>query len=147
MQIVRSVGAAGAHTRTKRRVLVPTMGALHRGHGELIRIAREVVGSDGEVAVSIFVNPLQFGPSGDYEKYPRRETEDEEFCREAGVNILFRPRRARCRPRSAADRGPAIFAASAPWSRNFFICSHRTRRCLAKKIFNSSPSFDGWCAI
>jgi pantoate--beta-alanine ligase len=67
------------------------MGALHRGHGELIRIAREAAGQDGEVAVSIFVNPLQFAPGGDYEKYPRPETEDDDFCREAGVDILFRP--------------------------------------------------------
>jgi pantoate--beta-alanine ligase len=67
------------------------MGALHRGHVELIRIAREVAGEAGEVAVSIFVNPLQFAPGGDYEKYPRPETEDEEICRSAGVDILFRP--------------------------------------------------------
>jgi pantoate--beta-alanine ligase len=67
------------------------MGALHRGHGELIRIARDAAGSDGEVAVSIFVNPMQFAPGGDYEKYPRPETDDDEFCRNAGVDILFRP--------------------------------------------------------
>jgi pantoate--beta-alanine ligase len=67
------------------------MGALHRGHGELIRIAREAVGKNGEVAVSIFVNPLQFAPGGDYEKYPRPEEADDEFCRDAGVDILFRP--------------------------------------------------------
>lgn len=70
---------------------MPTMGALHRGHLELIRIAREAAGNAGEVAVSIFVNPLQFGPGGDFEKYPRPETDDEEFCRSAGVDILFRP--------------------------------------------------------
>jgi pantoate--beta-alanine ligase len=67
------------------------MGALHRGHGELIRIAREAAGKDGEVTVSIFVNPLQFAPGGDYEKYPRPETDDEEFCRSAGVDLIFRP--------------------------------------------------------
>ena len=67
------------------------MGALHRGHGELIRIAREAAGPHGEVAVSIFVNPLQFGPGGDYEKYPRPDAADEEFCQKAGVDILFRP--------------------------------------------------------
>jgi pantoate--beta-alanine ligase len=67
------------------------MGALHRGHGELIRIAREAAGPTGEIAVTIFVNPLQFAPGGDYEKYPRPEADDENFCREAGVDILFRP--------------------------------------------------------
>jgi pantoate--beta-alanine ligase len=67
------------------------MGALHRGHGELIRIAREAAGNEGEVAVSIFVNPLQFAPGGDYEKYPRPETDDDEFCRKVGVDFIFRP--------------------------------------------------------
>jgi pantoate--beta-alanine ligase len=76
----------------RRRVLVPTMGALHRGHGELIRIARDAAGENGEVAVSVFVNPLQFAPGGDYEKYPRPEEADDGFCRKAGVDILFRPR-------------------------------------------------------
>lgn len=89
MEIFRTVTSVpGA---AKRRVLVPTMGALHQGHLELIRIARESAGKDGEVAVSIFVNPLQFAPGGDYEKYPRPENDDEEFCRNAGVDILFRP--------------------------------------------------------
>ena len=80
-----------ARQKAKRRVLVPTMGALHRGHGELIRIARDAAGPTGEVAVSIFVNPLQFAPGGDYQKYPRPEQIDDEFCRKAGVDILFRP--------------------------------------------------------
>ena len=75
----------------KRRVLVPTMGALHKAHGELIRVAREAAGKDGEVAVSIFVNPLQFEPGSDYKRYPRPEKADEKFCRNAGVDLLFRP--------------------------------------------------------
>src|SRR5438445_1610367 len=72
-------------------VLVPTMGALHKAHGELIRVAREYAGVDGDVAVSIFVNPLQFEPGSDYQKYPRPEEADEAFCRAAGVDLLFRP--------------------------------------------------------
>src|SRR5882757_4989522 len=67
------------------------MGALHKAHLELIRVAREHAGPDGEVAVSIFVNPLQFEPGSDYERYPRPEKEDEEFCRNADVDLLFRP--------------------------------------------------------
>src|SRR5437016_5615475 len=67
------------------------MGALHKAHGELIRVARQAAGKDGEVAVSIFVNPLQFEPGSDYERYPRPEKADEEFCRNAGVDFLFRP--------------------------------------------------------
>jgi pantoate--beta-alanine ligase len=92
MKILRTAARARAHPRSSgRRVLVPTMGALHRGHGDLIRIGRETAGPAGEVAVSIFVNPLQFAPGGDYEKYPRPEGDDDEFCRNAGVDILFRP--------------------------------------------------------
>jgi pantoate--beta-alanine ligase len=74
-----------------RCILVPTMGALHKGHLELIRVAREHVGKNGEVAVSIFVNPLQFEPGSDFEKYPQPEKADEDFCRNAGVDLLFRP--------------------------------------------------------
>jgi pantoate--beta-alanine ligase len=91
MEILTRVAEAQSRERgSKRRVLVPTMGALHKAHGELIRVAREHAGRDGEVAVSIFVNPLQFEPGSDYEKYPRPEKADEDFCR-AGVDLLFRP--------------------------------------------------------
>ncbi|HMJ04841.1 MAG TPA: pantoate--beta-alanine ligase [Chthoniobacterales bacterium] len=91
MQILSSVSELGALRRRQgnRRVLVPTMGALHRGHLELIRLARSAA---DEVAVSVFVNPLQFEPGADYEKYPRPESADEELCRAAGVDLLFRPR-------------------------------------------------------
>jgi pantoate--beta-alanine ligase len=94
MKIIESTDAAQAHVRerTGKSVLVPTMGALHRGHLELIRVARGHAGNDGEVAVSIFVNPLQFEPGSDFEKYPRPESTDEKFCEGAGVNLLFRPR-------------------------------------------------------
>jgi pantoate--beta-alanine ligase len=94
MRIIESTDAAEAHVRERagKSVLVPTMGALHRGHLELIRVARERAGKDGEVAVSIFVNPLQFEPGSDFEKYPRPEFADEKFCEDAGVNLLFRPR-------------------------------------------------------
>ncbi len=70
---------------------MPTMGALHKAHSGLIRIAREYAGQKGELAVSIFVNPLQFEPGSDYERYPRPEEQDEGFCRNAGVDLLFRP--------------------------------------------------------
>jgi pantoate--beta-alanine ligase len=91
VKIVTTIADAQAQPRAKRRVLVPTMGALHKAHGELIRVAREAAGKDGEVAVSIFVNPLQFEPGSDYQRYPRPEKTDEEFCRSAGVDLLFRP--------------------------------------------------------
>jgi pantoate--beta-alanine ligase len=92
MKILSTV--ASVHSRKHaggRCILVPTMGALHRGHLELIRVAREHLGKNGEVAVSIFVNPLQFEPGSDFENYPRPEKADEDFCRNAGVDLLFRP--------------------------------------------------------
>jgi pantoate--beta-alanine ligase len=94
MKILTTVASlnASSHKRAgKWRVLVPTMGALHKAHRELIRVARERAGRDGEVAVSIFVNPLQFEPGGDYERYPRPGEKDEDFCRNADVDLLFRP--------------------------------------------------------
>jgi pantoate--beta-alanine ligase len=91
VKILTTIKEARAQPNAKRRVLVPTMGALHKAHGELIRVARQAAGQDGEVAVSIFVNPLQFEPGSDFERYPRPEKGDEEFCRNAGVDFLFRP--------------------------------------------------------
>jgi pantoate--beta-alanine ligase len=91
VQIATTIAKFPSRDRAKRRVLVPTMGALHKAHGELIRVAREKAGKDGEVVVSIFVNPLQFEPGSDYERYPRPEKQDEEFCRASDVDLLFRP--------------------------------------------------------
>ncbi len=68
--------------------LVPTMGALHEGHLALIDSARS---SCDVVVMSIFVNPLQFGPHEDLDAYPRREKEDLEVARAAGVDLAFVP--------------------------------------------------------
>lgn len=75
---------------TGRRIaLVPTMGALHEGHLELINRARHVPGV--VVVVSIFVNPLQFGPSEDFDSYPRTMDEDLRACAESGAEYIFTP--------------------------------------------------------
>ena len=71
-------------------VLVPTMGALHAGHLELIRHARLAPGAP-VVAVSIFVNPLQFGPGEDLDRYPRTLEADLDKCRAEGVELVFTP--------------------------------------------------------
>jgi len=68
-------------------VFVPTMGALHEGHAALIRKARKLVGKNGSVAVSVFVNPTQFGPKEDFSRYPRPLRDDDALCRRLGVNL------------------------------------------------------------
>ncbi len=72
-------------------VLVPTMGALHRGHTALIDRARQLAGRDGLVVVSIFVNPTQFGPKEDFSRYPRTFAADRKLCAAHGTDVIFHP--------------------------------------------------------
>jgi pantoate--beta-alanine ligase len=67
---------------------VPTMGYLHEGHAALLKEARK---ENDIVALSIFVNPLQFGPNEDFDRYPRDIERDEKIARETGVDVLFYP--------------------------------------------------------
>jgi len=83
--VTRALRAAG-----RKVALVPTMGALHEGHRELIRHARRAPGAVVPV-VSIFVNPLQFGPAEDLTRYPRPLEADLQACREEGVELVFLP--------------------------------------------------------
>jgi pantoate--beta-alanine ligase len=85
------------HTRAELRAqqrdragVVMTMGALHEGHRELMRVARR---ENAFVVATIFVNPLQFGPNEDFEKYPRTLEADVEACRAEGVDLVFAPSR------------------------------------------------------
>ena len=80
---VAALRAAG-----RKVALIPTSGALHAGHASLIRLARE---SGAAVVVSAFVNPLQFGPSEDYAKYPRTPEADQMLADKEGVDVLFTP--------------------------------------------------------
>src|SRR5215469_1959354 len=68
--------------------LVPTMGALHAGHAHLIEKARSQC---GYLVVSIFVNPLQFGPNEDYSRYPRALPSDLKLCESRGTDLVFVP--------------------------------------------------------
>jgi pantoate--beta-alanine ligase len=72
-------------------VLVPTMGALHEGHLALMRRARETAGPHGTVAVSIFVNPIQFDRPGDLAAYPQPLADDLAKCAAEGVDLVFTP--------------------------------------------------------
>ena len=103
MKVVRTVTAMSrlAAGWKGRVVLVPTMGALHAGHLALVDHARRIAGG-GTVVVSIFVNPLQFGPKEDLARYPRPLRRDLALCRERGEWTLSSTRTRRgCTPRGA----------------------------------------------
>jgi pantoate--beta-alanine ligase len=93
MILVESAADLRAHLDSARRAgagvgFVPTMGAFHEGHRSLMRAARA---AHDLVVVSLFVNPLQFGPGEDLDRYPREPAGDREAAREEGVDILFTP--------------------------------------------------------
>ncbi len=100
MQIIRSLGRMVKAAQSARRAgktigFVPTMGALHEGHLSLIRAARR---AHDVVIVSIFVNPLQFGPREDYRRYPRPFRRDSALAKRAGCDVIFAPTAAAMYP-------------------------------------------------
>ena len=103
---VSDVCRALRHTG-RRVMLVPTMGALHDGHLALVRAARRIPGA--VVVVSIFVNPLQFGPREDLDAYPRSLDADLEMLRDEGVEIVYTPTQSAMYPdgpRTTVHPGP-----------------------------------------
>ena len=110
MRIISTVAAMQAQARRWKRAgvkigFVPTMGYLHAGHLSLVRAARQRVGKNGVVVVSIYVNPTQFAPTEDLAKYPRNLARDLKMCRVAGVDMVFTPDDGEMYPRwgEAAD--------------------------------------------
>ncbi|GAA3039664.1 pantoate--beta-alanine ligase [Streptomyces glomeratus] len=89
--LLRTADALHARGKPGRRAVVMTMGALHEGHATLIRAARQIAGPDGEVVVTVFVNPLQFGEGEDLERYPRTLDADLKVAAEAGADAVFAP--------------------------------------------------------
>ncbi len=90
---------------------VPTMGALHEGHGSLVKLAGEIAGGGGHVCTSIFVNPTQFGPGEDFARYPRPFATDVELLTQWGAQSLFAPEPEEMYPRS----GPAVTVDPGPY--------------------------------
>jgi pantoate--beta-alanine ligase len=93
VKVIDSVSAMTEHCRQLHRQdlrigFVPTMGFLHEGHTSLIRMAKK---NSDRVVVSIFVNPVQFAPGEDFDKYPRDFEHDQTLCRQEGVDIIFYP--------------------------------------------------------
>ncbi len=89
--LLRTAAELHARPRTGRRAVVMTMGALHEGHATLIRTARQIAGADGEVVVTVFVNPLQFGAGEDLDRYPRTLDADLELAERSGADAVFAP--------------------------------------------------------
>lgn len=112
-----------------RCAFVPTMGALHEGHAALVRAAREIAGPNGNVVVSIFINPLQFGPGEDLAKYPRSMVEDLALCRDNGADMIFAPKAEELYP---ADRS---------------VILHETSLSNALCGLSRPGHFDGVCTV
>lgn len=134
MRIVRSTAAmqrlARQWQRQGQRVgFVPTMGYLHAGHLSLMQEARRRISPAGQVVVSIYVNPTQFGPQEDLSRYPRDLKRDLRLCRAAGADVVFTPTDAEMYPGwgKAADE-PAHGDARPDFST--YIVEEQLSRCM-----------------
>jgi pantoate--beta-alanine ligase len=119
--------------------LVPTMGYLHAGHISLVHRARALVERRGQVVVSIYVNPTQFGPKEDLSKYPRDLARDVRLCQEAEVDVIFAPNDEQMYPRGEAG-GFSTFVAEETLSRGMEGKSRPTHfrgvTTVVAKLFN-----------
>lgn len=118
---------------------VPTMGYLHAGHLSLVKRTRSLVGPEGKVVVSIFVNPTQFAPTEDLSKYPRDFTRDRALCRSAGVDVIFAPTDREMYPARTGERS-STFVVEEDLSRTMEGASRPTHfrgvTTVVAKLFN-----------
>jgi pantoate--beta-alanine ligase len=125
---------AEAERRAERRIaLVPTMGALHEGHLELIRVAHTRA---DRVVVSIFVNPIQFNRRDDFEHYPRTLDEDAAMCGAAGVDVVYAPAAGAMYPEGFAS-GVEVAGISEPLCGRTRPGHFRGVTTVVTKLFNA----------
>ena len=125
--------------------LVPTMGALHRGHESLIKKSCSMC---SKTIASIFVNPIQFGPSEDFDKYPRTLEKDAELCRNIGVDIVFAPNSDEMYGKNTILSNTALTFVCPPYNLTDCMCA-KTRpghfdgaATVVLKLFNiTSPDY------
>lgn len=91
MRVIETVNEMAKWPKTNDIVLVPTMGALHEGHRELIRAGKNLTGDEGTLIVSIYVNPTQFNDKKDFKSYPKTFDQDYKLCEKEGVDLIFSP--------------------------------------------------------
>ncbi len=144
MQIVSSVAAMQRLARKwqragKRIGFVPTMGYLHAGHLSLVKCARQAVGKNGKVVVSIYVNPTQFAPTEDLSKYPRDLKRDLKLLRELKVDVVFTPNDAEMYP-NKSENGFSTYVVEEKLSRTMEGASRPTHfrgvTTIVAKLFN-----------
>ena len=135
MRIVRTIDELRAALPPGRVGLVATMGAFHDGHLSLFRAARAECDF---VVVSLFVNPAQFGPAEDLERYPRDEERDARLAEEIGVDHLFVPTVAELYPPGFSDSSRS----SSPTKRGRFTTpAQRSPRTTSSRCTTWHPSF------
>jgi pantoate--beta-alanine ligase len=144
MQIVSSIAAMQRLARKWQRAgikigFVPTMGYLHAGHLSLVKRARQAVGKNGKVVVSIYVNPTQFAPTEDLSKYPRDLKRDLKLLRELKVDVVFMPSDAEMYP-NKSENGFSTYVVEEKLSRTMEGASRPTHfrgvTTIVAKLFN-----------